>query len=82
MIWSALPLAWKAGLIALAVVAAAGSIGGCVLKIKHDAVVAERVRVEKEKQDAIDDANKAKERLRRACDSNPDQCVRDDWFRD
>lgn len=80
--WSLLPLAWRAGIIALAVVAAAGSIGGCVLKIKHDAVVAERAKVEKEKDDAIDDANKAKGRLRRACDSAPDQCVRDEWFRD
>ena len=60
MIFAALPLAWKAGIIALAVLAVTGGIGGCVLKVKHDAVVAERVKVEKEKQDAINKANPEK----------------------
>jgi len=82
VIWGALPLAWKAGAIALAVLAVTGGIGGCVLKIKHDTLAVERAKVEREKQDAIDVANKAKSRLRQLCDRSPAECVSDDWFRD
>lgn len=80
--FSLLPLAWKAGIIALAVLAISGGIGGCVLKVKHDAVVAERVKVEKEKQDAISKAGKAVEALRNLCRVDPKNCVPDEWFRD
>lgn len=82
MIWAALPLAWRAGMIVLAVVAITGGIGGCVFKIKHDAVVAERAKIEQEKQDAINKAKKAVDILRDRCRADPATCVPDDWFRD
>lgn len=79
-----LPLAWRLGLVAFAAVAAVSMVSGIYFKIRHDAVVQERAKVEREKQDAIGTANRAKQDLRRLCDLSPDECVRniDPWFRD
>jgi hypothetical protein len=63
-------------------VAIAGGVTGIYFKIKHDAVAAERAKVEKEKQDAIDIARKAKDHIRARCDVDPANCVSDGWFRD
>lgn len=62
--------------------AIAGGLTGIYFKIKHDAVAAERAKVEKEKQDAIELASKAKDHIRARCAVDPDNCVRDEWFRD
>lgn len=82
MIWAALPLAWRLGIVAVSLLAVVGTVSGIVLKIKHDAVVAERARVEKEKQNAIDQARKAVDLLRSRCRDNPTDCIPTDWFRD
>lgn len=82
MIWSALPIAWRLSMIALAVLAMVGGVGGCILKIKHDAVVAEREKVEREKQEAINKARRAVDILRARCRRDPSDCVPDEFFRD
>lgn len=82
LIWTTLPLAWRLGAIGLAALALVGTIGGFVYKIKHDAVVAERVKVEAEKRDAIRKAGEARDRVRELCIDKPVGCVPDDWFRD
>lgn len=84
MMWALLPAAWKMGIVALSILALLGGASGCYMKIRHDAVVEERNKVEAEKQDAINDATRAKRDLRTLCDSFPDDCVRklEPWFRD
>lgn len=60
----------------------AALLGGFVLKIRHDAVRSERIRVEEINRDAIEKANAARDAVRAACDINPSACVRSDEFRD
>lgn len=63
-------------------VAIAGGLTGIYFKIRHDAVASERDKVEKEKRDAIELVGKAKDHIRARCAVDPDNCVRDEWFRD
>ena len=48
----------------------------------YDAAVASAAKIEKEKADAINKANAARERLRRSFDRNPANGVPDRWLRD
>lgn len=69
--------------IGLAVgLAVAGGLTAVYFKIRHDAVVEERIKVEREKQDAINKANKAREILRDHCVADPKTCVPEEYFRD
>jgi hypothetical protein len=68
---------WAIGALVIAAL-----LGGFIIKQRHNAVVAERARVEQEKQDAIKKADEARERVRAACEHAPDKCVPDDWHRD
>lgn len=56
--------------------------GGVILKIRRDAVLAERARIEETNREAIDKAREARDNARAACDSNPANCVPDDEYRD
>lgn len=80
--WNILPLAWKAGIILATVLALAGTGVGIVMKIRHDAVVAERAKVEAEKREAIQNANEVRDKIRARCLIDPATCVPDSWFRD
>lgn len=80
--WNLLPTTWKLGLIVAVVTAAIGGLTGVYFKIRHDAVVEERAKIEAEKRDAIDKAQTARTRIRELCDASPDKCVPDDFFRD
>lgn len=68
---------WVAGALIIAAL-----LGGVYLKIRNDAQAEVIVRIEKEKTDAINTANAARDRLRTVCNSAPDKCLPDDWFRD
>lgn len=59
----------------------AALFGGYTLKQRHDAVIAERARVEQENQDAIQKANEARERLPVDCERSTD-CGLPDHFRE
>lgn len=72
----------KAGVIVAAIALLASAYGVWHYKVAHDAVQARNVEIEREKGDAIDKANAARDRLRTLCLSNPVGCVPDDWFRD
>lgn len=67
--------------LAFALVAAA-LCGAIVLKIRHDAQATLLMQIEREKNDAIQQAQEARERLRDLCRRNPADCLSDDWFRD
>lgn len=82
MMFFALPIAWRLGIVAAAFLAVVGSATAVYFKIRHTAVVEERMKIEKEKVDAINKANAAKDILRRLCAERPDECVRDEWLRD
>ena len=70
--------------MALGLAAVVGTVSGIYLKIRHDAVVEEKAKVENEKRKAISAAQAAKDAVRLKCLSDPDQCLRslDEWFRD
>lgn len=59
-----------------------GVASGFYFKIKHDGVLKERARIEREKDVAIKKGTEARERIRTLCSNNPLQCVPQDWFRD
>jgi hypothetical protein len=61
---------------------AAALCGAIVLKIRHDAQAALLIKIEREKNDAIIQAQAARERLRDLCRRNLADCLSDDWFRD
>lgn len=63
-------------------IAIAGLATGWIMKIKHDEKVRVLARVEREKEDAIKTATKARERVRKLCDATPLQCGPSDWYRD
>ena len=62
--------------------AAAALCGAIVLKIRHDTKAALLIQIEREKNDAIIEAQATRERLRDLCRRNPADCLSDDWFRD
>lgn len=80
--WALLPWAWRLGIIGAAALALVGTVSGLYFKIRHDAVVEERAKVENEKRDAIGKAQDARRRIRELCDAGAAGCVPDDWFRD
>jgi hypothetical protein len=67
--------------LALAI-AIAAAFGGYVLKQRHDAVEAERARVEERKANDIGKATKARQRIRTACERDSSKCLPDRWFRE
>lgn len=81
-LWALTPILWRLLIVGGLLLSLAGTITGVVYKIKHDAIFAERQQVEKEKNDAIRKANKAREILRSRCAIDPSSCVPDEWFRD
>ena len=76
------PLVARLMMIGVISLGVAGAGAGIYFKIRHNAVSAERAKIEKEKQDAISNANFAKDRLRALCAESPDRCVSEQWLRD
>jgi hypothetical protein len=60
----------------------AAAFGGFVLKQRHDAVQAERARVEERKANDINRATTARQRVRTACERDKSKCLPNDWYRD
>lgn len=59
-----------------------GVLSGFYFKIKHDAVVADRAKIEQEKVDAISKANEAREHVRELCGGSIRTSCPAEWFRD
>lgn len=66
----------------IGVVAILGVVSGVYFKIKHDAVVEEKAKIEQEKQDAIKKANEARARVGILCGSGAVPNCPSEWFRD
>lgn len=66
------------------IVALLGAVSGFYFKAKHDGVVLEKARIEREKVQAITKANKERDRIHDLCQNDPfkAKCTPDEWFRD
>ena len=59
----------------------AAAFGTLYLKIQNDAVQVERAKVEREKSNAVTKANKARVRVRTACERTDTCELPNRWFR-
>lgn len=66
----------------LVAVALTGTITGFYFKVRHDEKVRIIAQIEKEKTNAINNANAARDRVKTLCQSQPANCTPDDEFRD
>ena len=66
----------------IGVVALLGAVSGFYFKAKHDGVVAENAKIERQKEDAIAKANKAREHVSVLCSTRAVGNCPADWFRD
>lgn len=65
----------------IGIVAVISLLTGVYFKIKHDAVVAEKAQIEKEKENAIEKATQARARVQMLCSGAVPNCPAE-WFRD
>ena len=77
-----IPLLWKVYACVGGLALLTAGYGVWHYRVAHAAAQAALAKVELEKQDAIEKALAARNRIRDLCDRDPSGCVPDDWFRD